>query len=96
MMLPFRSNLVALCPTCGAVLPPIRGFVSVVRRDNDPELKFSPPDKVVVMHKTSRFELERRRNKNLSERQLRIEVSIDRPRCAICLQHCDGNFDACA
>ena len=33
------------------------------------------PDRVVVMHKTSRLEFERKRNKHLSESQLQTEVN---------------------
>lgn len=34
------------------------------------------PVRVVVMHKTSRLEFERKRNKHLSERQLQDEVGL--------------------
>ena len=74
-MLPFRSRLIALCPACGAVLPPMRGFVSVARKESGRKVRLSP-DRVVVMHKTSRLEFERKRSKHLSESQLQTEVSV--------------------
>ena len=73
-MLPFRNRLIALCPACGAVLPPLRGFVSAARKEDDRKVRLSP-DRVVVMHKTSRLEFERKRNKHLTESQLQTEVS---------------------
>ena len=74
-MLPFRNRLIALCPACGAVLPPLRGFVSAAGNIDSGRLS---PDRVVVMHKTSRLEFERKRNKHLSESQLHTEVSVGR------------------
>lgn len=73
IMLPFRNRLIALCPACGAVLPPLRGFVSAAGNIDSGRLS---PDRVVVMHKTSRLEFERKRNKHLSESQLHTEVSV--------------------
>ena len=71
-MLPFKTRL--LCPACGAVLLPLRGFVSAARKEDDRKVRLSP-DRVVVMHKTSRLEFERKRNKHLTESQLQTEVS---------------------
>ena len=79
-MLPFRSKLIALCPACGAILPPMRGFVSVARNDDGRKVRISP-DRVVVMHKTSRLEFERKRNKHLSESQLQTEVRVHFVNC---------------
>lgn len=76
IMLPFRSRLIALCPACGAVLPPLRGFVSAARKEDGRKVRLSP-DRVVVMHKTSRLEFERKRNQHLSESQLQTEVNVD-------------------
>ena len=77
IMLPSRSRLIALCPACGAVLPPLRGFVSAARKCDSGKVRLSP-DRVVVMHKTSRLEFERKRNTHLSESQLHTEVSVGR------------------
>lgn len=74
IMLPFRNRLIVLCPACGAVLPPLRGFGSAARKEDDRKVRLSP-DRVVVMHKTSRLEFERKRNKHLTESQLQTEVS---------------------
>jgi uncharacterized OB-fold protein len=75
-MLPFRNRLIALCPACGAVLPPLRGFISAARKEDEGRKMILSPDRVVVMHKTSRLEFERKRNKHLTESQLQTEVSI--------------------
>ena len=90
----FRGKSMKQCPSCGALLPPLRRYIGAVASNGgDSSLTALSPSRVVVMHKTSRLEFERRKHKHLSERQLQTEVSVDELTYPyLCLQ----TFRACA
>ena len=71
----FRGKLIALCPSCGAILLPLRGYMCAASGEVRHKAVLAP-NRVVVMHKTSRLEFERKRHKHLSERQLQTEVRV--------------------
>ena len=71
----FRGKSTKLCPSCGALLPPLRGYIGAVASNGVDLSTAISPSRVVVMHKTSRLEFERRKQKHLSEKQLHAEVS---------------------
>ena len=74
----FRGKSMKQCPSCGALLPPLRRYIrAVASNGGDSSLTALSPSRVVVMHKTSRLEFERRKHKHLSERQLQTEVSVE-------------------
>lgn len=70
-----RDKLIVLCHSCGAMLLPIRGYVGAASGEILHKAVLAP-NRVVVMHKTSRLEFERKKHKHLSERQLQTEVRV--------------------
>ena len=71
----FSGKSTKLCPSCGALLPPLRGYIGAAASNGGDLSTAISPSRVVVMHKTSRLEFERRKQKHLSEKQLHAEVS---------------------